>query len=568
MASISLTAGIDTLAGTALNSDFVLVNDASFLNPADTLTGGDDAGAADIMVLNGAGVYILNQFAGVTGFETLHVGNDINMILPNAMAATAVAPFGHMLTVNIGAGVSFAGVDATSFVFGSSLSANDTAATVNVQVTINSGNGNDSFRMRGGWLDASDLIDGNGGSDSLAIYGNALTVIDAQIRDFEIIGTDSELVFGSLFATASGRAIVTGINDFDVRISAGGGMKTALAINASLGKDRVLLNANSIRDDEVNFNLGATLGGGDVLKGGGGTDTLNFYEDVALVTSNFIGVSEFEVISFHQNMSAATLPDALAASAGGTITVNGSRRGTNTLDASAFAADHRLIGIGGIQANNNFIGGLGNDALAGGVDEDSLSGGGGNDVVAGNGSGDNLAGGAGTDTLDYGLSNAAVTINLGAGTAAGGHADGDTIAQFERVLGSAFNDVLTGSAAANLFAGGGGADVMAGGAGKDIFDFNAITDSAPAAGRDTILDFEEAAIDRIDLRTIDANAALSGNNAFTFIGSAAFSGLGQVRVFVGAVNTLVEMNTNGSNAADMQILLSGTHPLDALDFFR
>ena len=68
--------------------------------------------------------------------------------------------------------------------------------------------------------------------------------------------------------------------------------------------------------------------------------------------------------------------------------------------------------------------------------------------------------GAGFDTvsLRY-MSNAGVTVDLGAGKGCGGYAEGDTYANVEAVAGSQFNDTLVGNAADNnTFDGGAGAD--------------------------------------------------------------------------------------------------------------
>ena len=72
--------------------------------------------------------------------------------------------------------------------------------------------------------------------------------------------------------------------------------------------------------------------------------------------------------------------------------------------------------------------------------------------------------------------------------------------------------------------------------------------------------------DKIDLSTIDANAALAGNQAFAFIGSVAFSGLGQVRAVQVGGNTYIDVNTQGNIDPDMRIQLTGNITLDALDF--
>jgi Ca2+-binding RTX toxin-like protein len=75
-----------------------------------------------------------------------------------------------------------------------------------------------------------------------------------------------------------------------------------------------------------------------------------------------------------------------------------------------------------------------------------------------------------------------VTVNLSAGTAAGGDAEGDTFANFENVNGGSGNDSLTGDNDANALSGGagndkfvgrGGDDDIDGGRGKDRVDYSA-----------------------------------------------------------------------------------------------
>ena len=101
-----------------------------------------------------------------------------------------------------------------------------------------------------------------------------------------------------------------------------------------------------------------------------------------------------------------------------------------------------------------------------------------------------------------------------------GGAGSDTLSGFENLTGSAFNDTLTGTSGVNTIIGGigndkiagaGGADFLTGGVGADVFIFKAAADSAPGAA-DIITDFV-AGTDKIDLSLIDANTALSGNQA-------------------------------------------------------
>lgn len=135
--------------------------------------------------------------------------------------------------------------------------------------------------------------------------------------------------------------------------------------------------------------------------------------------------------------------------------------------------DDDLIGR---QGNDELIGGLGDDVLSGRIGNDKLDGGDGQDVLVGGlgndvllgGSGsDILKGGKGKDTLSYALSDAAVTVDLQAGTVSGGHGAGDIFVQMENVTGSAFGDIITGSNGANKLTGLSGNDSVHGGGGKD-----------------------------------------------------------------------------------------------------
>jgi hypothetical protein len=103
---------------------------------------------------------------------------------------------------------------------------------------------------------------------------------------------------------------------------------------------------------------------------------------------------------------------------------------------------------------------------------------------------------------------------------------------------------------------------MTGGAGADIFRYTSTAESGTTAGtRDTITDFQ-VGIDIIDVSAIDANTGVGGNQAFTFIGTAAFSALGQVRYTPG----VLQFNSTGNNNPDMTIALTGNPVITAASF--
>src|SRR4029077_2548507 len=79
---------------------------------------------------------------------------------------------------------------------------------------------------------------------------------------------------------------------------------------------------------------------------------------------------------------------------------------------------------------------------------------------------------------------------------------------------------------------------------------------------------QESSVKQRPLANIDANLNVAGDQAFSFIGTNAFSAAGQVRFFQdGAGNTIVEGNIDGNPGADFQIELHAfAAQLQASDF--
>ena len=138
------------------------------------------------------------------------------------------------------------------------------------------------------------------------------------------------------------------------------------------------------------------------------------------------------------------------------------------------------------------------------------------------------------------------------------------------LTGGAGANTLHGTVKADVLFGSTGRDTMTGGAGADTFVFTALNQSGiTAASRDLITDFVNGT-DRIDLSGIDANSIATGNNAFTFIGTGAFSGggaagAGQLRYSFAGANTIVEGDVDGNGTADFQIQLTGHHTMTVAD---
>jgi hypothetical protein len=66
---------------------------------------------------------------------------------------------------------------------------------------------------------------------------------------------------------------------------------------------------------------------------------------------------------------------------------------------------------------------------------------------------------------------------------------------------------------------------------------------------------------------IDADSATAGDQAFAFIGAAAFSGVaGELRAEQLASNVIVSADVNGDGTADFTIQLTGSFAMTAADF--
>ena len=134
----------------------------------------------------------------------------------------------------------------------------------------------------------------------------------------------------------------------------------------------------------------------------------------------------------------------------------------------------------------------------------------------------------------------------------------------DRILGTAGNDTLTGTAIADLFLIGTGQDVITGGDGRDRFQFMPGALGPQAQNSFTFTDLAPAAGERLDLSRIDAVAGTLANDAFGFIGTAAFSGVaGQLRWADQGTQRLIQGDVNGDSSADLTMIVLGTGPVNS-----
>ena len=290
--------------------------------------------------------------------------------------------------------------------------------------------------------------------------------------------------------------------------------------------------------------------GADTLRGGNGLDTASYRRSDAGVEVRLAegtargGYAEGDEMFAVENLVGSDYDDVLSGDAGNNRLEGGV--GADRLDGGAGAdwvsylqsdagvtvdlRDNTVTGghadgdviigfenIAGSDYPDALIGDAGPNRLAGNAGDDELWGNDGDDVLAGDRGADRLHGGAGTDTLSYSLSGAGVRVNLAAGTAAGGHADGDTFRDIENMVGSVYRDVLIGDAGANRLEGAEGDDDLHGGPGADRLFGNPGDDQLYGDGGDDEL-WGGAGADSLygnegddDLQGGDGNDRLQGN---------------------------------------------------------
>ncbi len=271
--------------------------------------------------------------------------------------------------------------------------------------------------------DGDDILEGRDGSD---------TLLGGRGSDRLAGGTgDDTLDGGTGFDWADYAEAARAISaDLLAGTATGEGSDRLAGIEGLIGSVRSDMLAG---DGKANRIAGGA--GDDTLIGGEGDDVLSGGEDGAAGNAQ----------SGNDTVSYARAAEGVKADLGkGTATGEGSDR--------LFAID-------------NLIGSRFDDVLTGDSGPNTLNGGDGNDLLAGGAGNDSLVGGKGSDTADFRKAQAAVTVDLAAGTASGEATD--SLSGIENVLGSAFGDVIAGSSSRNALDGGDGRDTLNGGTGAD-----------------------------------------------------------------------------------------------------
>lgn len=314
--------------------------------------------------------------------------------------------------------------------------------------------------------------------------------------------------------------------------------------------------------------------GNDLVNGNGGNDLLYGYDG----RDTIIGGPGQDYIDGGEGGDTASYETARTG-----VVANLADRSANSGDASGdyYVSIEHLIGSG---YSDRLYGDAANNGLTGGRSNDSLSGGDGDDTLVGGSGADRLYGGNGVDRASYADATTGVVASLANPAGNRGDAQGDTYSSIESFIGSGFDDRLYGNTSANSLSGGAGNDYLSGssgndsihgsagkdqlvgGSGADKFMFRAISDST-VSYRDSILDFNAAQGDRIELSWIDANAKISDDQAFNFVVKEEFSGVsGELRYVTTSSNTYIYGDVDGDKVADISIHLAGVKVLET-DYF-
>ena len=473
-------------------------------NGNDTLYGG---GGNDVLEGGAGGDYL----DGGAGIDTMAGGLGDDVYVANEV--------GDAVVENPGEGTDEVRTSRSAYSLGANLE--NLTGTSAAGQTLN-GNSLDNVIVGAA---GNDVIDGKGGSDTMAGGKGDDTYYATHAGDVvvELAGQGTDTIFTPL-------ANYTMTGNVENLVGVSGGAQNIIG---------------NVLDNVITTGTGNdTLdgkGGADTMSGGTGNDTY-FVNDVGDMVIENVGEGTDTVRSYISYTLGDHLENLYLLGDAG-LTGTG-----NALDNSitATGGDDELYGLDG---NDTIDAKGGNDTIHGGDGADIVRAGDGADLVHGEAGNDELRGQAGNDTLNGN--------------------EGDDILRGEGGLdtlnGDAGNDTLNGGGGADTINGGAGRDLLYGGLGNDTFVFADGDTSAARAEADRIFDW--ATGDKIDLSAMDADTTLGGNQAFTFIGNAAFSGTaGELNYTQAGAFTYLEGDTNGDGSADFSIRIDGTHAFNGGEF--
>jgi Ca2+-binding RTX toxin-like protein len=532
--TITVLTGTDTINGEG-GDDRIILNAPTSLSRGDSFNGGAGAdqlvanfsvdlsrtvfAAIEWISVKGPLVLAAGQGAGVTRIDSsrLTISSAGTLDLSRATVSADITYLhkdGNRLLIGGGDNTVIGGKSA------------DTIITASGRDALTGGNGDDVLEAGGG----ADKLTGGAGADRMAGGGG-----DDRYYAVEAGDTIIERKGGGVDTVETSISYVLGANVDNL----------ILLERALNGTGNAI--ANTITGTSAN-NILDGKGGADVLIGGDGNDIY--------IVDN-VGDQVTEYASSGNDLVRAY----------GSFTLNANIENLEMMSAGTGTGNTMANVITGSAGADVLVGGAGDDRLTGGAGLDRLIGGIGSDYYYVQDGGDVVVevSGEGMDTVfasaDYILGAEIEYLRLtGAARSGTGNALDNTItgSDGDDVLrGMGGLDILQGGVGNDVLYGGAGPDALYGGAGADRFVFEAGDGHPDPYYLDLIAFFSQGEGDRIDLSPL---------GHLSFIGTAGFSGGGQVRYDTYVEGTLIEIDLNGDRQVDMNIGINSYLTLTAADF--
>ncbi len=556
-------AGRDTATSALINVDLDLFANVENL----ALTGAlplSGTGDGNANVLDGAQNSAGNVLTGLGGNDTYVLGAGDTIV--EAVGSGTDTATSAITSINLTA---FPNVENATLLGGLPLNAVGSATANVLNGATNGGKniltglgGNDIYVIGAGDTIVEEV---GGGSDTVQ---SALLSLDlglfASVENATLLGTAPLSAKGNSGdntlngATNSAANVLTGLGGNDIY---GVGLGDTVVEAAGGGIDTIsssLINIDLLANSNVE---NATLTGSAPLTATGNAldNVLNGATNTAANTLIGLGGDDTYIVG---------AGDIVVEAAGGNDTVQSALISLN-LASYSLVENIVLTGTLAITATGNLganrLDGAQNSAanvLNGGAGDDTYVVGAGDVVVEVAGQGNDRVLARSNFALPAAVS--VETIEANAGTI-GLVLTGNKLAQ--TILGGAGKDTITGGGGGDALVGNGGFDTLKGTAGSaDRIRFLLPSDSAVGANRDLIQAFNPAEGDRIDLTAIDATVGVLGNQAFTFRGASAFTGVGsELRFSVSGSDSIIQGAITGKTVA-FEIRVQGTTSLVAGNF--
>jgi Ca2+-binding RTX toxin-like protein len=455
----------------------------------------------------------------------------------------------------------------------------DTSSDV---VTEYAGEGTDTVKVR----KSSYTLPANVENADLRYYSGSISVTGNSAGNVFIMGTGAQSVSGSTGVDTASYAHTAAV--------------TVDLLNGTHGGEAADDNLSGIENltGSAYDDMLRALGTASIIDGGAGADFMEgragndiYYVDNSgdtVIEAAGGGTDEVRV----RGLSSYTLPSFVEKLTNCTDHIFSGAGNSLANEINGGTAVDSLYGSGG---NDTLNGAAGDDLLDGGGEQDVLNGGSGSDAMYG-GAGNDIFyvdesdtvtefAGEGTDHVHTTLSSYTLSAHVenltftGAGALSGtGNNLGNIIVAMgaddlldggggaDELRGNAGDDVLTAGAGDDLLLGGTGVDTLTGGTEGDMFRF-APGDTGTGAAADRITDFAFV-VDHLDLSAFDADGGTAGDQAFSFIGTAAFSGTaGELRYAFDGTDTWLQGDTTGDGVADFEIVFTGNVTVMSSDIY-